>query len=154
MPGVKGWWDANEKMIGKYSFCSAKQSNSNKRMKSCRHKCQSGPSQSRHPQIQQTAARRTDEASFPENTEFSSDNYTRRSEEEVSPTRQTQLNEGADSTRTSMKSRHGRRSHLSDAMWARLGPQAPGMEKQPCISETPKARLGPPSAVVMSEWPS
>ncbi|RVW13325.1 hypothetical protein CK203_088990 [Vitis vinifera] len=85
-------------------------------MKSCRHKCQSGPSQSRHPQIQQTAARRTDEASFPENTEFSSDNYTRRSEEEVSPTRQTQLNEGADSTRTSMKSRHGRRSHLSDAI--------------------------------------
>ena len=62
----------------------------------------SGPSQSQHPQSQQTTLRRTDEASFPRNTEFSSGNYTTQFEEELSPTHQTQLDEDTDSTPTLM----------------------------------------------------
>ena len=49
----------------------------------------SGPFQSRHPQSQQIASRRTDEESFPRNTEFSSGSYMTRFEEELSPTHQT-----------------------------------------------------------------
>ena len=45
----------------------------------------SGPSQSRHPQSQQTTSRRIDEAYFLRNTEFSSSSYTRRSKEGFSP---------------------------------------------------------------------
>ncbi|KAL6322776.1 hypothetical protein AAG906_019045 [Vitis piasezkii] len=37
---MKGWRDANERMIGGCSLYSAKRSDSNKRMKSCGHKCQ------------------------------------------------------------------------------------------------------------------
>ena len=109
----------------------------------------SGTSQSWHPQSQQTTWRRIDEASFPENTEFSS-GYMRRYEEEVSLAHQTQLNEGIDSTQTSMNRRWGKRSHLSNAMLARLGPQALSVEGQPCISETLKARIGPSSVIIMS----
>ena len=50
-----------------------------------------------------------------------------------------------------MKRRRGRRSDLSNAMQAQLGPQAPGVEEQPCILETLKARLGALPTVVMSE---
>nr|CAN83850.1 hypothetical protein VITISV_008562 [Vitis vinifera] len=94
-------------------------------------------------------ARRIDEASFPENTEFSS-GYMRRYEEEVSLAHQTQLNEGIDSTQTSMNRRWGKRSHLSNAMLARLGPQALSVEGQPCISETLKARIDGVSRVSRS----
>ena len=38
--GMKGWRDANERMIGGCSLCSSKRSDSSKRMKSCGHKCQ------------------------------------------------------------------------------------------------------------------
>ena len=38
-------------------------------------------------------------------------------------------------------------------MLAWLGPQEPGMERQPYVSETFKAHLGPPTVVVMLEWP-
>ncbi|KAL6314323.1 hypothetical protein AAG906_019023 [Vitis piasezkii] len=74
-------------MISKCSLCSAKRSDSNKRMKSCRHK----------------SSRRTDETSFPGNTEFSCGSYTRQSKEEVLPAHQMQLDKGTDSTRASMK---------------------------------------------------
>ncbi|RVW15504.1 hypothetical protein CK203_096437 [Vitis vinifera] len=37
---MKGWRDANERMIGGCSLCSSKRSDSSKRMKSCGHKCQ------------------------------------------------------------------------------------------------------------------
>ena len=113
-----------------------------------------GFSQSWHPQSQQIALRQTDETSFPRNTEFSSSSYMTRYEEEFSLAHQTQLDEGFDFTQTSMKMRQDRRSHLSDALRARLGPQAPSVEEQPCILKTLKTRLGLPAAVVMSGWPS
>ena len=114
----------------------------------------SDPSKSRHPQSQQIASRWTDKAFFLGNIEFSFGSYTTQSEEELSPARQMQLDEGTDSTQTSMKRRRDRMSCLSDTMWALLRPQAPGMEGQPCILETLKAHLGPPTIVVMSGWPS
>ncbi|KAL6342260.1 hypothetical protein AAG906_006885 [Vitis piasezkii] len=40
LSGVKGWRDANKRMISRCSLCSAKRSDSNKRMKSCVHKYQ------------------------------------------------------------------------------------------------------------------
>ena len=61
------------------------------------------------------------------------------------------MDEGVDSTRISMKKRQGKISYLSDAMRARLGPQAPSVEKKPCISKTMKTCLGPPTVVVMSK---
>ncbi|RVW90409.1 hypothetical protein CK203_045735 [Vitis vinifera] len=39
LSGMKGWRDANKRMINRCSLCSTKRSDSNKRMKSCRHKC-------------------------------------------------------------------------------------------------------------------
>ena len=40
LPGVKRWRDVNKRMISKCTLCYSKRSDSNKRMKSCRHKCQ------------------------------------------------------------------------------------------------------------------
>ena len=53
-----------------------------------------------------------------------------------------------------MKMRRVRRPRLSDVMQARLGPQAPSVEGQPCLSGTLKARLGPSTAISMPERPS
>ena len=50
--------------------------------------------------------------------------------------------------------RRDRRSHLSDAMRARLGPQALGVEGQSQMAKTLMAHLGPPTATTMSERPS
>ena len=72
-------------------------------------------------------------------------------EEELSPASQMKVDEGTDSTQALMKRRCDRRSCLSNALRARLGPQAPGVEGQPCVSETLKAHLGRSSTVVMLE---
>ena len=80
-----------------------------------------------------------------------------RFEEELSPASQMKVDEGTDSTQALMKRRCDRRSCLSNALRARLGPQAPGVEGhpgvegQPCVSETLKAHLGRSSTVVMLE---
>ena len=74
-------------------------------------------------------------------------------EEELSLASQMQVDEGTDSTQALMKRRCDRRSRLSNALRARLGPQAPGVEGQPCVSKTLKAHLGPSSTIVMLEWP-
>ena len=78
----------------------------------------SGPSQSRHPQSQQTASKWINEAYFPGDTKFSFSSYTTRSEEEISPTCQTQLDEGTNYTQASMKRRRDRRSHFLEVMRA------------------------------------
>ena len=79
-----------------------------------------GSSQSRQPQSQWTASRRTDE--IPRNTEFLSGSRTTWYEEELSPARQVQLDKGTDSTRVSTKRRHEKKSCLSYAMRAQLEP--------------------------------
>ena len=100
-----------------------------------------GTSQSWYTQSRQTTSRRTVEAYFLGSTKFSSDSYSRRSEEEPSLAHQTQLDEGTNSTRTSRKRRPNRGSHLFEAIWAQLGPQALGVEVQPRMSNTLRARI-------------
>nr|CAN69938.1 hypothetical protein VITISV_038782 [Vitis vinifera] len=100
------------------------------------------------------ASRHTDEVSFHGNIEFPSGNHTMRDEEELSPTRQVQLDESSESTRVSTKRRRDRRSRLSDAMRAWLGPQTPGVEGKICIIETLEVCLGPSNTAIMSKWPS
>ncbi|KAL6329895.1 hypothetical protein AAG906_039809 [Vitis piasezkii] len=63
------------------------------------------------------------------------------------------MDEGTSCTWVSRKT-SDRRSHLSDAMRARLGPQAPSMEGQSCIPKTLRACLGPPATAPMSKQPS
>ncbi|KAL6313287.1 hypothetical protein AAG906_005618 [Vitis piasezkii] len=63
---------------------------------------------------------------------------------------QTQPDKGTNSTWALRKRRCGKRSHLFNAMRAQLGPQEPGMEGQPCMLETLRARLGSPTATTMS----
>ena len=53
-----------------------------------------------------------------------------------------------------MMMRRVRRSRLSNVMQARLGPQAPSVEGQPCVLGTLKARLGPSTSISMPERPS
>ena len=65
-----------------------------------------------------------------------------------------QLDKSSDSTRVSTKRKCDRRSHLSDAMRAQLGPQTPGIGEKPCIEKTMETRLGPSIAEIISEWPS
>ncbi|RVW38951.1 hypothetical protein CK203_073546 [Vitis vinifera] len=60
---------------------------------------------------------------------------------------QKQSDKGTSSTWASRKKRRCRGSHLFNAMRARLGPQTLGMEVKPCMSKTPRARLGHPVAV-------
>ena len=113
-----------------------------------------GPSQSRQPQSQRTASRRTDEASFPGNAEFPSSSHTTQYEEEFLLARQVQLDEGTDSTRVSTKMRHDRKSRLSDAMRARLEPQVLDIEGKPNMTKTLEARLSSSATTIMSKWPS
>ena len=49
--------------------------------------------------------------------------------------------------------RRDKRSHLSDAIQARLGPQVPSAEGQSRMLETLRARLGPLATTPMSEGP-
>ena len=63
-----------------------------------------------------------------------------------------QSDEGTSSTRALKKTRRNRRSHLSDVIRARLRPQVLGVEGQPCILKTLRARLGQPTAAITSEW--
>ncbi|RVW31668.1 hypothetical protein CK203_092741 [Vitis vinifera] len=64
-------------------------------------------------------------------------------EEELSLASQMQVDEGTDSTQALMKRRCDRRSRLSNALRARLGPQAPGVEGQPCPPR--KQQVGAPA---------
>ena len=64
-----------------------------------------------------------------------------------------QLDESSDFTRVSTKGRHDQRSHLSNAMRARLGPQSPSIGGKPYVAETLEARLGPSAATIISELP-
>ncbi|KAL6340264.1 hypothetical protein AAG906_040700 [Vitis piasezkii] len=75
---------------------------------------------------------------------FSSGSYSRLFKEEPSLAHQTHPDEGTSSTQASRKMRRGRGSHSSNTMQAQLGPQAPGVEGQPHMSETlrtPKHQL-------------
>ena len=64
------------------------------------------------------------------------------------------MDKSSDSTQVSTKRKHDRRSHLSDAMRAQLGPQTPGIGEKPCIEKTMETRLGPSVVEIISEWPS
>ena len=108
-------------------------------------------SQSQQPQSQRMASRQTDETFFPRNVEFSSSSHTTRFEKEFSPAYQVQQDESTDFTRVSTKRRRDRRSRLSDAMRAQLGPQTPGIKAKPCMVETLEARLGPSITAIMLE---
>lgn len=110
--------------------------------------------QSLHNQSQHTTSRRTTEASYPGDTKFSSGSYSRQFREESSSDRQMQSDEGTTSTHVSRKIRHDRRSHLSDAMQAQLGPQAPSVEGQSHMLETLRVHLGPPVAAPLQEQSS
>ena len=113
-----------------------------------------GLSQSRYTQSRQTTSRRTVEASFLGSTKFSSDSYSRRSKEEPALAHQTQSDEGTNSTQTSRKRRCNRGSHLFEAIRAQLRPQALGVEAQPRMSKTLRARLDQSTPITTSEWPS
>ena len=113
-----------------------------------------GSSQSQKPQSQWIVSRRTDKTSFPGNVEFYSSSHTARYEEEFSPAFQVQLDKGIDSTLLSMKKRCDKRSWLSDAMRARLGPQTLGVEGKSSMVETLEARLDLSATIITSEWPS
>lgn len=62
-----------------------------------------------------------------------------------------QPDEGTTSTHVSRKIRHDRRLHLSDAMQAQLGPQAPSVEGQSHMLETLRVHLGPPVVASLQE---
>ncbi|RVW63390.1 hypothetical protein CK203_055919 [Vitis vinifera] len=74
--------------------------------------------------------------------------------EKFSPSCQALLDEISYSTHMSTKRRHDRKSQLSDAIRARLGPQAPCMERIPHVAVAQELYPGPSTTTVMPEWPS
>ena len=127
-------------MISKCGLCFAKWNDSKKKIRSYRLKCRQ-----RDPLKVST---------LKEGTKFSYGSYLRQSREESSSNHQVQPDEETISTQVSRNMRHDKRSHLSDAIQARLGPQVPSAEGQSCMSETLRARLGPLAVTPMSEGPS
>ncbi|RVW70513.1 hypothetical protein CK203_056134 [Vitis vinifera] len=75
-------------------------------------------------------------------------------DEKFSPSCQALLDEISYSTHMSTKRRHDRKSQLSDAIRARLGPQAPCMERIPHVAVAQELYPGPSTTMVMPEWPS
>ena len=126
-------------MISKCELCFFKRNDSKKKIRSCRLKCRQ-----RDPLKVSTLKK---------GTKFSYGSYLRQSREESSPNRQVQSNEGTISTQVSRNMRRDKRSHLSDTIRARLGPQVPSAEGQSRMSETLRARLGPLATTPMSEGP-
>nr|CAN72987.1 hypothetical protein VITISV_005625 [Vitis vinifera] len=69
------------------------------------------------------------------------------------PACHTQQVESSDSIRVSSKRRHGRKSQLSNAMRARLGPQMHGMRGKSHIATAQEACPGPLVALAVIDWP-
>ena len=83
----------------------------------------SGPPRSQQPRSQQTNSRQNEEATYPGNAEFLSNEQEIQPKERSPPTCHASQDESSESTHISAKKRHDRKSQLSDAMRARLGPQ-------------------------------
>ena len=85
----------------------------------------SSPPCSRQPRSQRANSRQNEEATYPGNAEFPCNELERMLEQRSPPACHTQQDESSDSTRVSTKRKCDRKSQLSDAMRARLGPQIP-----------------------------
>ncbi|KAL6328428.1 hypothetical protein AAG906_034572 [Vitis piasezkii] len=82
----------------------------------------SGPPCSRQPRSQRANSRQNEEVTYPGKAEFLSNESEMMPEQRSPLACHTQQDESLDSTRVSTKRRRDRKSQLSDAMRARLGP--------------------------------
>ena len=87
----------------------------------------SSPPCSRQPRSQWVNSRQNEEATYPGNAEFPSNESERMLEQRSPLAYHTQQDESSDSTRVSTKRKRDKKSQLSDTMRARLGPQIPNM---------------------------
>ena len=83
---------------------------------------------------------------YPGNAEFPYNEQEMQSKQRSSPACHAQQDESSDSTRVLAKMRRNRKSQLSDAMRAKLGPQMPGMGGEIAYSD------GFPTAPIVTDW--
>ncbi|RVX16518.1 hypothetical protein CK203_006233 [Vitis vinifera] len=87
----------------------------------------STPPRSQQPKSQCANSNQNEEVTYPRNAEFFHNEQGMQSEQKSPLACHVQPDESFDSTRVSAKMRRNRKSQLSDAMRARLGPQMLGM---------------------------
>ena len=116
----------------------------------------SSPPCSRQPRSQWVNSRQNEEATYPGNAEFPSNESERMLEQRSPLAYHTQQDESSDSTRVSTKRKRDKKSQLSDTMRARLGPQIPNMRGggggEPHETTARGAYPGPSAAPVITDW--
>ncbi|RVW53138.1 hypothetical protein CK203_080646 [Vitis vinifera] len=116
-------------------------------------KKESGPHRDQRPRGQGTNSRHNQETAYPGIVEPSLDMRGVRPNEGPLPTYHPSQDESSDSTRVSSNRQRDKRPQLSDAMRARLGPQAPGKDR-PHTATTQEKYLSPSAVSITRGNPS